>query len=61
MEGTNAEALLLDNTLSPSAKNKALLSLKKDELKQCVSKRNLVSTGTKQDLVSFLDFLSILC
>jgi len=51
MEGTNAEALLLDNTLSPSAKNKALLSLKKDELKQCVSKKNLVSTGTKQDLV----------
>ena len=61
MEGTNAEALLLDKTLSPSAKNKALLSLKKDELKQCVSKRNLVSTGTKQDLVSFLYFLSILC
>ena len=56
MEGTNAEALLLDKTLSPSAKNKALLSLKKDELKQCVSKRNLVSTGTKQDLVSFLYF-----
>ena len=60
MEGTNAEALLLDNTLSPSAKNKALHSLKKDELKQCVSKRNLVSTGTKQDLVSFLCFISIL-
>jgi len=53
-EGGDAETLLLNPSLSPSAKSKALLNLKKDQLKQCVTKRNMSTSGTKQELVKRL-------
>ena len=54
MDEGDAETLLLNASLSPSAKSKALLNLKKDQLKECVTKRNLSTSGTKQDLVSLI-------
>ena len=61
MEVSEAESLLADKTLSPADKSKKLLGLKKDQLKQCVIKRNLSASGNKPDLVREFCKLSSVC